>query len=68
MTPVKDPQRRRFLRTLGAGGALAGGGVLFTQVTLADARSASPRDAATETTSEYRETAHVRAYYASLRD
>lgn len=67
MTPLKDPQRRRFLRTLGAGGALAGGAGLLTPM-LAQAEPPPPPEAAPRDDDHYRESAHVRAYYASLRD
>src|SRR5690606_6004393 len=58
-----DGKRRRFLLSLGAGGASAAvAGVA------AGAGAATPADAAPESTSSgYRETQHVRNYYRSAK-
>lgn len=61
-----NPQRRDFLRTLGAGTAAAGAAAAIGHVTFAQADS--PKTTDTETNENYRETEHVRAFYASLRD
>jgi len=67
MNRPHDAQRRRFLRTLGAGGALAGTAAVIGHVSLsqADAPPAPDREAADKL---YRETDHIRTYYATLRD
>ncbi|MFW6344754.1 MAG: twin-arginine translocation signal domain-containing protein [Halomonas sp.] len=67
MSTTRNPQRRRFLKTLGVGTAAAGAAAAVGHVTLAQAESpktASPEKADTR----YRETDHVRAFYATLRD
>lgn len=63
-----DPQRRRFLKTLGIGTAAVGTGATLGQIPLtqADAISQAPRRP--DTPDQYHETAHIRAYYATLRD
>ncbi|WP_416140627.1 twin-arginine translocation signal domain-containing protein [Halomonas sp. HK25] len=67
MNRSHDAQRRRFLRTLGAGGALAGTATVIGHVSLsqADAPSSPDRESANR---NYRETDHIRTYYATLRD
>jgi hypothetical protein len=62
-----DPRRRRFLRTLGAGGALAGTAAVVGHVSLSQADT-TERAAPESVDQRYRETDHVRAYYATLRD
>lgn len=62
-----NPQRRRFLRTLGLGTAAAGAAASIGHVTFVQAdqtTDAVPADPDTH----YRETDHVRAFYATLRD
>lgn len=62
-----NPQRRRFLRTLGLGTAAAGAAAGLGHVTFVQADQST--DAVTvETDTHYRETDHVRAFYATLRD
>ncbi|WP_300270754.1 twin-arginine translocation signal domain-containing protein [Halomonas sp.] len=67
MRTTRNPQRRRFLKTLGAGTAAAGAAAAVGHVTLvqADSLKASPTERAD---THYRETDHVRAFYATLRD
>ncbi|RTR05010.1 twin-arginine translocation signal domain-containing protein [Halomonas nitroreducens] len=68
MSTERNPQRRRFLKTLGLGTVAAGATAGLGQVPLVRAE-ATPQDAARrETPRGYRETAHIRAYYATLRD
>ena len=68
MSTERNPQRRRFLKTLGLGTVAAGAAAGIGQVPLVRAE-ATPQDAARdETPRGYRETAHIRAYYATLRD
>lgn len=62
-----NPQRRRFLRHLGLGTAAAGAAASIGHVTFVQADQAG--EAVTvETDTHYRETDHVRAFYATLRD
>lgn len=67
MNRPHDTQRRRFLRTLGAGGALAGTAAVIGHVSLsqADSPPSPERELADR---NYRETEHIRTYYATLRD
>jgi hypothetical protein len=61
-----DTSRRHFLRTLStAGGAAAAAMALPTS---SAAAATGPGQAAAEKRRGYRETEHVRAYYASARD
>ena len=63
-----NPQRRRFLRTLGLGTA-AGAAAAVGHASLAQADgSPSSEDEPPPAARGYRETAHIRAYYDSLRD
>ncbi|WP_277810708.1 twin-arginine translocation pathway signal [Chromohalobacter canadensis] len=62
-----NPARRHFLRNIGLGTVAAGAAVAVGHVTLAQAQSDEEKDTdAGETT--YRETDHVKAFYATLRD
>lgn len=67
MQTSHNPERRQFIKTIGLGTAAAGAAAAVGHVTLAQADNNKPveRDTAT---ANYRETDHVRAYYASLRD
>lgn len=67
MSKTRNPQRRRFLKTLGVGTAAAGTAAAIGHVTLAQAES-DKTDRAPETSDLYRETPHIRAFYATLRD
>ncbi|ATJ82784.1 twin-arginine translocation signal domain-containing protein [Halomonas beimenensis] len=68
MSTERNPQRRRFLKTLGLGTVAAGTAAGLGQVPLVQAEP-TPQDAPRRDTPRgYRETAHVRAYYATLRD
>ncbi|GGX78720.1 hypothetical protein GCM10007160_02480 [Litchfieldella qijiaojingensis] len=62
-----NPQRRRFLKTLGVGTAAAGAAAAVGHVSLAQAES-TPTKNEGETSRNYRETEHIRAFYATLRD
>jgi hypothetical protein len=61
-SPSTDLKRRRFLLALGAGSA---GAATAAANPLAVAADATP--AATDTSQGYRETEHVRDYYATAR-
>lgn len=61
-SPSANLKRRRFLLALGAGGASATAAALPIASGVAD-----PAGAATEAASGYRETEHVRDYYATTR-
>lgn len=63
-----DPQRRRFLRALGTGGALTGTAAVIGHVSLSQADAPGDDTPHHDTDKHYRETEHVRAYYATLRD
>lgn len=67
MQTSHNPERRRFIKTIGLGTAAAGAAAAVGHVTLANADDKQPatRD---KTPANYRETDHIRAYYASLRD
>ncbi|MGQ7248317.1 twin-arginine translocation pathway signal [Halomonas sp. V046] len=65
-TPTSNPERRRFLKILGSGSLAAGAAAAVGHVTLAQADSAQP--AAGKPRQGYRETPHIQAFYASLRD
>ncbi|HET8790677.1 MAG TPA: twin-arginine translocation pathway signal [Modicisalibacter sp.] len=62
-----NPQRRRFLRTLGLGTAAAGAAASIGHVTFVQADQSTDA-VATDPDTHYRETDHVRAFYATLRD
>lgn len=61
-----NSERRRFMKTVGLGTAAAGAAAAVGHVTLAQADTAPVKKE--KQTVNYRETDHVRAYYASLRD
>lgn len=64
-----NPDRRRFLRNLGLGTAAAGAAASLGHVTLAQAEDENEGGkAAANAEPKYRETDHVRAFYATLRD
>ncbi|MDZ7852923.1 MAG: twin-arginine translocation signal domain-containing protein [Halomonas sp.] len=67
MPNTRNPERRRFLKTLGVGTAAAGAAAAVGHVTLAQA-DAKPTAKETSPSREYRETPHIRAFYATLRD
>lgn len=67
MQQSRNPERRRFLKTLGVGTAAAGAAVAVGHVTLAQAETKATAPAP-DASSHYRETDHIRAFYASLRD
>lgn len=62
-----NPERRRFMKTVGLGTAAAGAAAAVGHVTLANAEETAPVSADSASTN-YRETEHIRAFYASLRD
>lgn len=62
-----NPGRRRFLRNLGLSTVAAGAAVSLGQATFVQAEE-EEENAAANTKTEYRETDHVRAFYATLRD
>ncbi|PMR70627.1 twin-arginine translocation signal domain-containing protein [Halomonas heilongjiangensis] len=66
MNKTRNPQRRRFLKTLGVGTAAAGAAAAVGHVTLVQAETAAGPLA--DTSRQYRETDHIRAFYATLRD
>jgi hypothetical protein len=63
-SPQTDAKRRRFLLALGAGGAATAAASVQA---VASPVAAAPAAAAEEKGSGYRETDHVRTYYASTR-
>ncbi|GHC26593.1 twin-arginine translocation signal domain-containing protein [Aidingimonas halophila] len=63
-----NPQRRHFLKTLGWGTAAAGAAATVGHVTLAQAESDENDAGSSDTSTQYRETDHIRAFYATLRD
>ncbi|APX93047.1 twin-arginine translocation pathway signal [Halomonas sp. 1513] len=66
MPDQHNPQRRRFLRVMGIGGAAAGTAAVIGNVTLVQADK--PASEQQDTSLNYRETDHIRAFYATLRD
>lgn len=62
-----NPERRRFIKTVGLGTAAAGAAAAVGHVTLAQADNNKPVERE-KASVNYRETDHIRAYYASLRD
>lgn len=63
---AQNPDRRRFMKTIGLGTAAAGAAAAVGHVTLANADDVpAKRD---EASLNYRETDHIRAFYATLRD
>ncbi|HSH57238.1 MAG TPA: twin-arginine translocation signal domain-containing protein [Halomonas sp.] len=62
-----NPERRRFLKILGVGSAAAGTAAAVGHVTLVQA-DAEQKVAPEKADTHYRETPHIRAYYATLRD
>lgn len=67
MRTTSNPERRRFLKTLGAGTAAAGAAAAVGHVTLVQADTAE-KAAPEKADRNYHETPHIRAYYATLRD
>ncbi|MCK0744974.1 twin-arginine translocation pathway signal [Chromohalobacter nigrandesensis] len=63
-----NPARRHFLRNIGLGTVAAGAAMAVGHVTLAQAQSDEGEDAADADETTYRETEHVKAFYATLRD
>ncbi|NWO10127.1 twin-arginine translocation pathway signal [Chromohalobacter salexigens] len=63
-----NPARRHFLRNIGLGTVAAGAAVAVGHVTLAQAQSDEEKDATDAGETTYRETDHVKAFYATLRD
>ncbi|RCV87537.1 twin-arginine translocation pathway signal [Billgrantia montanilacus] len=76
MNKTNNPQRRRFLKTLGvgtaaagaaaAGAAAAGAAAAVGHVTLVQAENKA--EPVVDTAQGYRETDHIRTFYATLRD
>lgn len=64
---ARNPERRRFMKTVGLGTAAAGAAAAVGHVTLANAGEAAPVSADAPSLN-YRETEHIRAFYATLRD
>jgi hypothetical protein len=62
-TPSTDLKRRRFLLAVSAGGA----GAVAAASPARAAVAAAPEAGAADTATGYRETEHVKAYYASIR-
>ncbi|RUR54602.1 twin-arginine translocation signal domain-containing protein [Vreelandella populi] len=67
MQTSHNPERRRFMKTVGLGAAVAGAGAAIGHATLTQADTPKPAEPAPQT-KNYHETDHIRAYYASLRD
>ncbi|AVI62283.1 twin-arginine translocation signal domain-containing protein [Halomonas sp. GFAJ-1] len=67
MQTSHNSERRRFIKTVGLGTAAAGAAAAVGHVTLAQADNNKPVESE-KASVNYRETDHVRAYYASLRD
>lgn len=67
MQTSHNAERRRFIKTVGLGTAAAGAAAAVGHVTLAQADTTKPV-AGEKASVNYRETDHIRAYYASLRD
>lgn len=65
-TSAHNAERRRFMKTVGLGTAAAGAVAAVGHVTLAQADTTPVKNE--KQTVNYRETDHIRAYYASLRD
>ncbi|MGM0615109.1 MAG: twin-arginine translocation signal domain-containing protein [Pseudomonadota bacterium] len=63
---AQNPERRRFMKTVGLGTAAAGAAAAVGHVTLANAEETPARSEAPSL--NYRETEHIRAFYATLRD
>ncbi|RUR31927.1 twin-arginine translocation signal domain-containing protein [Vreelandella andesensis] len=66
MQESHNPDRRRFMKTVGLGTAAAGAAAAVGHVTLAQADNTTSVEP--KKTTNYHETDHIRAYYASLRD
>ncbi|MCE9662351.1 twin-arginine translocation signal domain-containing protein [Halomonas sp. M5N1S17] len=66
MNKTNNPQRRRFLKTLGLGTAAAGAAAAVGHVTLVQAENKA--EPVVDTAQGYRETDHIRTFYATLRD
>ncbi|MYL24719.1 twin-arginine translocation signal domain-containing protein [Vreelandella massiliensis] len=67
MQTSHNPERRRFMRTVGLGTAAAGAAAAVGHVTLANAETPTTKRDDKESVN-YRETDHIRAFYATLRD
>lgn len=69
MCKTNNPERRRFLKILGAGTAAAGSAAAVGHIALAQADAGAAQPASPEKSdTQYHETPHIRAYYATLRD
>lgn len=65
-TDTPNTERRRFLRLLGVGGtAMAVGQAPFTQAAIVEQARANVQQSTPEIP-RYRETDHIRAFYATL--
>jgi nitrous oxide reductase len=67
MQTSHNPERRRFMRTVGLGTAAAGAAAAVGHVTVANAET-PPAKRDDKVSANYRETDHIRAFYATLRD
>ncbi len=67
MNKNHSSQRRRFLKTLGVGTAAAGTAAAVGHVTLVQAETPRTEPHA-DKAQGYRETDHIRTFYATLRD
>ncbi|SDF95024.1 formate dehydrogenase region TAT target [Onishia taeanensis] len=66
MAQHHNPQRRLFLKTVGTGTAAAGAFFAIGQAPLVQAKTTA--STAPDAPRGYRETDHIRRYYATLRD
>lgn len=63
-----DLGRRRFLRIAGLSTAAGAAATSIGQTSFAQTKESSDKKADNEAETTYRETEHVRAFYATLRD
>lgn len=69
MRKTSNPERRHFLKILGVGTAAAGSAASVGHIALAQADTDAAQPANPEKPdTQYHETPHIRAYYATLRD